>query len=42
MVPFAGRIVVAKLSCGCDDAVRLLVNEKEVQLPAPCPAAWAR
>lgn len=37
MVPFAGRVVVEKLRCGREDAVRVLVNEKAVQLPAPCP-----
>ncbi|KZV99460.1 acid phosphatase [Exidia glandulosa HHB12029] len=41
MVPFAGRVVVEKLSCGREEKemVRLLVNEATVQLPKPCPAA---
>lgn len=40
MVPFAGRVVVEKLSCnGHQEVVRLLVNEKITQLPEPCPRA---
>lgn len=39
MVPFASRVVVEKLSCGRVEKVRVLVNDKTEQLPAPCPPA---